>query len=72
MHKYHATDTQDRPSVVAELLELLREDSHTWLDQPVRHLDGPTGRHINPRWQRMIERRRRIEVLRRQITTGTR
>ena len=54
------------------LLELGREDFHTWLVQPVRHRDGPTGRHFNPRWQRMIERRRRIELLRRQITTGTR
>lgn len=59
---------------ITELCDLVREDSYTWLDHPEKYRRGPRPQQVNPRWQRMRDRRRRIEVLRyrvREATSGT-
>lgn len=56
---------------IAELCELLREDSYTWMDHPEKYPPGQQPQEVNPRWQAMKDRRRRIEVLRYQVREAT-
>lgn len=57
--------TDPRTQLVAELLELLRDDRvGTWFDEPTRRL---TDGSRNPEWDAMRDRRRRIEAVRREL-----